>query len=1167
MKLLAVAPGHRLHREQIQEMCWPDAAAGAATNNLRVALHAARRALEPELAPRAASSYLLSEGALLSLHPERVVVDADEAEARSLAALAEGAEGALESALAAHAGEFLPEDRYTEWAAPRRDLLAGLRLRLLVDLAGLRLGRDEFDAAADTARLALAVSPAEERVHQLLMSAHLGRGLRAQAVRQYELCRDALAKELSVAPSAETERLRGLAVGPPAPVAPVAAGGPPRAPHLPAAALAAAREPLYGRDALLAELVGEGGHPVVLVGGEAGLGKTRLVGHAARRLAERGAVVLWGATHDAEGPTPYGPFVEALDDWLAGRPAAERAHWAATCPELAPLLSALRTSAPALVPAPRPAGPLGAGGAEGAYAERLRLFQGVERLLGALGRGDGEGGDGGGAGALGEDGGGVVVVLDDLHAADPGTFHLLARLARRAAGSDRLRCRFLVTWRDDEPFPEDHAARLDDLVGAGLARRVPVPRLSREDSDALVLATLAALGRAPAGTARLDAVWRLSLGNPLFAVELASAPERAADSEAYREGDTYAEGDTYGEGGPDPDGGTYPGGEPYADGEAYPDGEGPVVPPAGVRHLVARRLGRIGADARRMAEVVSAAAGTAPLTEVLAVAREGLHPPLSDAAASAALEEAVAAALLAEQRIVVGGRATTGLAFRHPLIRRTCYGLLGGLRARRLHAAWSEALLRHRPDDVDALAGHLWRAEDPRAAGQLRRAAERAAELYANEAADAYYRRLLPLLAGSPAEAAEAGLDHGTVLHRMSRYPEAAVVLRAALAAARAADAPDTVVSTAARLAEALIRAGGAAEAGRVLDACSPGAGTAPAAEAAHWLARSVLLFVEGRPADAVAPAAASARAAAGLPGRTGVRALARALVQQAASLGLADRLAESDAIARKALAYASEGDAPGVEAVVLSVLRENARRSGRLAEALGFGEAAARLADRTGSPEAQAFERTNLAELHLLLGRPAEAEELARAAERLAREQAERTQPYACAVLARLRADDDPGEARELLARGEAVALRTGDRQALDEVLLARAELTARSGAPHAALADVDRTAPSSRAACLRAWVLVLAGRAPEAVPLMEREAARAEEAGRRLVAVEATTVLALALGATGATPRSEAAFASAHRAAKALPYPLGLHRIAAARADLTAAAAAARPGPGGVR
>ena len=56
LKLLAVSPDHRLHREEAMEICWPDADPHAALGSLRVALHAARRAVEPELAPRAASS-------------------------------------------------------------------------------------------------------------------------------------------------------------------------------------------------------------------------------------------------------------------------------------------------------------------------------------------------------------------------------------------------------------------------------------------------------------------------------------------------------------------------------------------------------------------------------------------------------------------------------------------------------------------------------------------------------------------------------------------------------------------------------------------------------------------------------------------------------------------------------------------------------------------------------------------------------------------------------------------------------------------------------------------------------------------------------------------------------------------------------------------------------
>lgn len=83
-----------------------------------------------------------------------------------------------------------------------------------------------------------------------------------------------------------------------------------------------------------------------------------------------------------------------------------------------------------------------------------------------------------------------------------------------------------------------------------------------------------------------------------------------------------------------------------------------------------------------------------------------------------------------------------GLAFRHPLVRLTCYEGLSAARRRLLHSAYAEAVLRRRPDAVDTLAAHLTRADDPRATGYLRQAAERAAALYANDTADRYYAEL-----------------------------------------------------------------------------------------------------------------------------------------------------------------------------------------------------------------------------------------------------------------------------------------------------------------------------------------------------------------------------------------------------------------------------------------
>src|SRR5918993_4415134 len=69
LKVLALSPGHRLHREQAMELLWPDLDPKAALNNLRYALHVARRTLEPAAPAGAASGYLHLRGESLVLSP------------------------------------------------------------------------------------------------------------------------------------------------------------------------------------------------------------------------------------------------------------------------------------------------------------------------------------------------------------------------------------------------------------------------------------------------------------------------------------------------------------------------------------------------------------------------------------------------------------------------------------------------------------------------------------------------------------------------------------------------------------------------------------------------------------------------------------------------------------------------------------------------------------------------------------------------------------------------------------------------------------------------------------------------------------------------------------------------------------------------------------------
>jgi class 3 adenylate cyclase len=153
---------------------------------------------------------------------------------------------------------------------------------------------------------------------------------------------------------------------------------------------------------------------VVMVVGDAGIGKTRLLQEFATYARLRGAQVLWGAAYQGEARLPYGPFAEALQEYVS-RTSVETLRRAATegSSVLVPLAPELKAKLPDL-PEPSPVPP---------EAEAYRLFQeATEFLLNASTSAP------------------VLLVLEDLQWADKGTCSLLQHLARRPAGS-----RLLVT--------------------------------------------------------------------------------------------------------------------------------------------------------------------------------------------------------------------------------------------------------------------------------------------------------------------------------------------------------------------------------------------------------------------------------------------------------------------------------------------------------------------------------------------------------------------------------------------------------------------------------------------------------------------------------------------------------------------------------------------------
>jgi class 3 adenylate cyclase len=167
-------------------------------------------------------------------------------------------------------------------------------------------------------------------------------------------------------------------------------------------------------DALLGALRGDGG--VVIVGGEAGMGKTRLVTELSARARRRGCVVLSGACSEAELSLPYLPFLEAIGNRLATEDvSALHERLGSAAEELAQLFPQMG----------RPA----AGGTDAQQA-KLRLFESILLLLRDAARSSG-----------------LLLILEDLQWADPATRELLDYATRRLRSTNVL---ILATYRTDE---------------------------------------------------------------------------------------------------------------------------------------------------------------------------------------------------------------------------------------------------------------------------------------------------------------------------------------------------------------------------------------------------------------------------------------------------------------------------------------------------------------------------------------------------------------------------------------------------------------------------------------------------------------------------------------------------------------------------------------------
>ena len=677
LALLLLHANEAVSSERLVDELWGERPPATAAKALHVYVSQLRKLLEPERAAGAPSRLLESSasGYRLRIEPDQLDLHRFEnllARGRRALAGTNPGEAArlLGEALALWRGAALADLPYEPFAQAEIARLDELRLAAIEERieAELQLGRH----AELIAELEALVSehPLRERLRARLMLALYRSGRQVEALEAYQQARRTLVDELGIEPGKEQRELEQA----------ILRQDP--ALELPSVPAEASTEPsrgtFVGREGELDELQegleealrGHGG--LYLLVGQPGIGKSRLAEELIDRARARGAEILIGRCWEAGGAPAYWPWVQSLRAYVRARdPDQLRAEVGDGAPELAQLVPELRELFPRLTEPQSPE-------SEGA---RFRLFDAVATFLKAAAQARP-----------------LVLVLDDLHAADEPSLLLLQFLAREVTASRLL---VVAAYRDVDPTPRDPlAAALGELRREPTTHRIALEGLAE---PAVAEYVEVAAGRAPA-EALVAAIHAETEGNPLFVGEVVRllAAEDRLDAD---------------------------------------DIEGLAVPD-GVREVIGRRLRFLSPECNSvltLASVLGREFDLNDLARVSAIDRDGLL---------GLLDEAIDARVVSEIPGTIGR-----FRFAHALIRDVVYEALTSARRVRLHRAVGEALENLYSSDpaprLAELAHHFFEAVPGGHVEKAKRyaveAAERSVGLLAFEEAVRLYRLALRL--------------------------------------------------------------------------------------------------------------------------------------------------------------------------------------------------------------------------------------------------------------------------------------------------------------------------------------------------------------------------------------------------------------------------------------
>jgi DNA-binding SARP family transcriptional activator len=736
---LVVQHGVPQSRDKLVDLLWPDLLPRQGRRMLSDALWRARRLLTQ---PGAADTPLLDiSGAAVAFRPapdtfvdliafERLL-QPFASRLDDPAGIGDDAIGLMREAISLYRGDFL-EDCYDDWTLFERERLRELYLGTLRRLLTCDMNAQAYAAALQTALRLVRADPLREEGHRDLMRLYYLLGREADALRAYEQCAKLLDEELGVEPDPATvslyEEIRSLQqrraweqtrLDAPAPMSADAA-----------VSAALPEPPLVGRPEQRAELIdavelaiaGAGG--MLLLAGEAGQGKSRMLREVAAGAEWRGAHVSWGRAREDAQALPFGALREALAAAITPARARQLAETispyalgtlALLLPDLAEALPAEALSLP-----------------HAGERQAAALHTAITEALLALGR-------------LAPQ----IILLEDMHWFDPATLQALTTLLPALRDARVL---VVVSGRSDElPRRPDVWNTLLQLDRSGLLRRIDLRGLDEAECADLIRRLLRMRQQAPRFSARL---YQATGGNPFFILQALRSLQEQGLLTRDAQGIWHTDWD--------------------APGADYQD----LPLPTGLRDAIDARLRGLGSQEREalaaaavLGQNFAPAAWAGMTTDQRPTTNDGglgketrrlgdkeqVDRPVSQSPGlpvSLSAEWSVVVDQLLKRQFLVEEGA--GYRFGHDTLREVVYNELAPETRQALHLRAAASLEREHYARVEALAQHLYLAGAwDKALPYLVQAGDRARDVYAWQDALRCYDQALDAAERVGAEAAD----------------------------------------------------------------------------------------------------------------------------------------------------------------------------------------------------------------------------------------------------------------------------------------------------------------------------------------------------------------------------------------------------------------------------